>query len=88
MGVQLNIKDERTVQLARQLAQKLGRSVTDIVREALEEKASAREREVEAKIARLNAIVDEFQRNVPEEWRGKTSKEVMDSIYDEYGMPK
>ena len=88
MGVQLNIKDERTVQLARELAQKLGKSVTDIVREALEEKARARETEREAKIARLNEIVAEFQRNLPEEWRGKTSKEIMDAIYDEYGMPK
>jgi hypothetical protein len=88
MGIQLNIKDERTVQLARDLAEKLGKSVTEIVREALEEKTRAREAERAAKIARANEIVAEFQRNLPEEWRGKTSKEIMDSIYDEYGLPK
>ena len=39
MGVQLNIKDERTVDLARALAERLGQSVTQTIREALEEKA-------------------------------------------------
>lgn len=88
MGVQLNIKDERTVQLARDLAAKLGKSVTDTIREALEEKAQAQHEQRAAKLARLNAIADTFQRNLPAEWRGKTSREIMDAIYDERGMPK
>ena len=38
MGVQLNIKDEETVRLARELAAELGESVTQAVRIALQER--------------------------------------------------
>jgi antitoxin VapB len=87
MGAQLNIKDAETIELARGLAAKLGKSVTATIREALEEKAQQQNAERQAKIDHLNAIVDEFQKNMPEEWRGKTSKEIMDAIYDEDGLP-
>lgn len=87
MGAQLNIKDSETIELARTLATKLGKSVTATIREALEEKARRQDAELQEKIDRLNAIVDEFQKDMPEEWRGKTSKEIMDEIYDEDGLP-
>lgn len=86
MGAQLNIKDAETVELARSLAQKLGKSVTETIREALEEKARAREAEIEAKIARINAIVDDIRAKMPPEARRLTSKELMDAIYDEDGL--
>ena len=38
MGVQLNIKDEETVRLARELAAEMGESVTQAVRIALQER--------------------------------------------------
>ena len=38
MGVQLNIKDEETVRLARELAADMGESVTQAVRIALQER--------------------------------------------------
>jgi antitoxin VapB len=88
MGAQLNIKDAETVRLARELADATGQPVTKAIRQALERELERRESEIEAKIARANEIVAEFQRNLPEEWRGKTSKEIMDSIYDEHGLPK
>ena len=87
MGAQLNIKDSETIELARGLAAKLGKSVTATIREALEEKARKQDTELQAKIDAINEIVAEFQRNMPEEWRGKTSREIMDGIYDEDGLP-
>lgn len=88
MGVQLNIKDERTVQLARDLARQLGKSVTDIIREALEEKANAREAQIAAKIARINAVVDDMRARMSAETRAMTSKQLMDSIYGPDGLPE
>ncbi len=88
MGAQLNIKDSETVRLARELADATGQPVTKAIRQALEHELQRREAKIQTKIARVNAIVAEFQRNLPEEWRGRTSKEIMDSIYDEDGLPK
>ena len=88
MGAQLNIKDAETVRLAKELAGELGKSVTDTIREALEEKVLQRAAKRQATIDAINKIVDDFQRNMPEEWRGRTSKEIMDAIYDEHGLPK
>lgn len=88
MGAQLNIKDAETVRLARELADATGQPITKAIKQALERELERREEEIHAKIARANRIVDEFQRNLPEEWRGKTSREIMDAIYDEHGLPK
>lgn len=87
MGVQLNIKDAETVRLARSLADSTGRSVTETIREALKKAIAEREREVERRMAELREIVADFRKHMPEDWRGKTSKEIMDSIYDEDGLP-
>jgi antitoxin VapB len=88
MGAQLNIKDAATVELARDLARQLGKSVTETIKEALEEKARKREAEIEEAIQRVKEISREFRAAMPAEWRGKTSKEIMDEIYDEHGLPK
>lgn len=83
MGVQLNIKDPDTVRLARELAGKTGRTVTETIRSALERAQEERDRAIVEKIKRANEIVAEFQKHMPEEWRGKTSREIMDAIYDD-----
>ncbi|WP_337846745.1 type II toxin-antitoxin system VapB family antitoxin [Sphingomonas sp.] len=88
MGAQLNIKDAATVELARDLARQLGKSVTETIKEALEEKARKREAEIEEKIAAVREIAREFRDSMPPEMRGKTSKEWMDDIYDEDGLPR
>lgn len=87
MGAQLNIKDAETIRLARELADATGQPVTKAIKTALEQELARREEDIQARIARVNAIVAEFQRNMPEEWRGKTSKEIMDEIYED-GFPK
>ncbi len=88
MGAQLNIKDAETVELARDLARQLGKSVTETIKEALEEKAHKREAEIEENIAAVREIAREFRDSMPPEMRGKTSKEWMDDIYDEDGLPR
>jgi antitoxin VapB len=87
MGAQLNIKDAETIELARGLAAKLGKSVTATIREALEEKARAREADVQERIAAINKIVDDIRQKMSPEVRAMSSKELMDSIYDEDGLP-
>lgn len=87
MGVQLNIKDEATVELARDLARKLNKSVTAVIREALETKASERDAEIGRREAELDGILAEFRRNNAAKLAGVTSKELMDSIYVD-GLPE
>jgi hypothetical protein len=87
MGVQLNIKDERTVALARKLADDLHKSVTETIREALEEKQRRRTEEIEAKVRDIMAIAKGARDRWGAEFDGLTSKEIMDRIYDENGLP-
>lgn len=88
MGVQLNIKDPETVRLARELADVTGQPVTQAIRQALESELRRREEEVEATVSRLREIAREFRQDIPEAWRGKTSKEWMDDLYDADGLPR
>ena len=88
MGAQLNIKDAETVRLARELADATGQPVTKAIRQALEREWQRREEEVEATVTRLREIASEFRQNIPPEWRSKTSKEWMDDIYDDDGLPR
>lgn len=83
MGAQLNIKDAETIELARDLARQLGKSVTEIVREAVREKALAQATEQVERRKQIDAILAEIHANLPDEVRGMTSKELMDSIYDD-----
>ncbi|MBX9859905.1 MAG: type II toxin-antitoxin system VapB family antitoxin [Sphingomonas sp.] len=87
MAMQLNIKDPATIALAHRLADKTGKTMTAVIREALEREEREREEKVAAKIAAIMEIAADFRRNMPEEWRGKTSKEIMDEIYDDDGLP-
>ena len=87
MGVQLNIKDEATVRLARELARETGRSVTTTIREALERERRERLAHRDDWRRDLDTLVTEVRRTMPEEWRDKSAKEIMDSMYDEDGLP-
>lgn len=88
MGVQLNIKDAETVRLARELADATGQPVTQAIKQALESELRRRETEIEETIARVKEITREFVASIPLEMRGKSSKEWMDDMYDEDGLPK
>ncbi|MBJ6120623.1 type II toxin-antitoxin system VapB family antitoxin [Sphingomonas mollis] len=88
MGVQFNIKDAETVRKTRELASGSGRSMTEVIRAAIDREWREREDLVADKIRRANEIVDRIQAQLPEGWRGKTSKEIMDELYDEDGLPR
>lgn len=83
MATQLNIKDAETVRLVRAYAAETGRSIPATIRAAIENDRRAREAVIAEKIRRANEIVDEVRRLMPPEWRDKSSKEIMDSIYDD-----
>jgi hypothetical protein len=87
MGVQLNIKDARAAELARDLAKQLGKSVTEVVREALEEKTQRRAEEIESSLQRIAKLLDGIEDHWNPDTRHMTSKELMDSLYDEHGLP-
>lgn len=88
MGAQFNIKDAETVRKTRELASYSGRSMTEVIRAAIDREWREREDLVADKIRRANEIVDRIQGQLPEGWRGKTSKEIMDELYDEDGLPR
>ena len=87
MGVQLNIKDPETVRMARELAGQTGRSVTETIRSALERAYTEREAEIEATIRDVDEILKGSKDLWKPEWRDKSLKEIMDSIYDDDGLP-
>lgn len=87
MGVQLNIKDAQTVRLARELAGATGHSVTETIRTALEQAKADREADIAARLAQIGAIISDGRNYLAPEWRNKSLKEIMDSIYDENGLP-
>ena len=87
MGEQLKIDDPETIRLATKLAESRSVSITELLREILEREDREREAAVQEKIRRINAAVDEFRKHLPPEWEGKTSKEIMDELYED-GLPK
>lgn len=93
--MQLNIKSERTYQLASALARATGESLTMAVTVAVEERlarVAPKPRFSEEEIARRMAAIDEIQRNVREAFeaageRSPTKEEVDAMMYDEDGLP-
>jgi len=80
----LNIKDDETDGLARQLAELRGTSITEAVKSALKKDlADERRRQGKASLSELKAIARRF-----------SSRPVLDPtppdemLYDEYGIPK
>lgn len=88
MAAQLNIKDPETVRLARDLARSTGKSVTETVRSALRESEAAKEADLQRRIVEMTEVADCIHALLPPEWEDRTSKEIMDEIYDEDGLPK
>jgi antitoxin VapB len=83
MGVQLNIKDAETVRLARKLADASGRSVTETIKAALRKEDCSREAERAATLREMADISAQFRKHMPKEWHCKTSKQIMDAIYEQ-----
>ena len=90
VDVSLNIKNERTHALVRQLAQMTGQSQTSAVEDAVRrriEELSRSEDEVEARIKRIEQIAAEFSADLTDEDRAALLS-ADDYLYDELGLPK
>ncbi|MBX9882248.1 MAG: type II toxin-antitoxin system VapB family antitoxin [Sphingomonas sp.] len=87
MGAELKITDAETLRLAETLAAARGESVEAAIRGALEREMAVRELDLAKTIAAVREISRRFREKMPAEWHHMTSKEIMDSIYDEDGLP-
>lgn len=83
MAAQLNIKDEKVVDEWRTWAQRDGKSVMATMRDVMERERHRRETDRADRLAHMIAFTEELQAAVPPELKGLTSKEIMDSIYDD-----
>lgn len=84
MSAQLNIKNAKTHELARRLAERRNISSAKAVQAALEEALARDEADLERRIAEVRAITAEMRKH----WTDpRSSKEIMDSLYDEWGAP-
>jgi antitoxin VapB len=84
----LNIKDEEAHRLAGELAQLTGESLTFAVKTSIKERLD-RQREARKREGRMEWLRELTARTAPLMNDGRTSKELMDELYDdETGLPK
>lgn len=83
MATQLNIKDPVLIARARDLAKRDGRPVTATLRALVDKEWAAREAERSERLARMTAWAAEVHAQLPDDVKGLSSKEIMDSIYDD-----
>ena len=82
----LNIKNEETHQLARELAQLTGETMTGAITVAIRDRLERerRERSIEARIRQLRAIRERCRSLLKD---GPSAVEHGDFLYDENGLP-
>ena len=89
----LNIKKAATEAAIRELAAQTGQSLTDAVELAVIEKldrlkSASRPRTVEELLERLRPIQEAYAAARKATGDTRTGKELIDELYDEYGLPK
>ncbi len=80
---QLNIKDDEIIAKLRHLAERRSTSVTDVLRQIVEQASAQEEARVAERLAAIREITRESAKLVP--WG--TSSDHSD-LYDENGLPK
>ena len=80
----LNIKNEETCQLARELAELTGETMTGAITVALRERLE-RQREIAERLKRMRAISKRIAKHLRP---GPSAVEHGDWLYDENGLPK
>lgn len=84
----LNIKNEETHRLAKELAQRNGETVTTAVTIAIKERLR-RQEEAPKPTGRLARIIRIVERTAPRMNHARPTKELFDELYDnETGLPK
>ena len=86
MASQLNIKDPQTIANVTELARLTGRSKTDVVREAVQDKLRAQTKARMRSREDLMALIREIQERA--RMLGPIAPYSDDEFYDEYGLPK
>lgn len=86
----INIKNEDTCQLARELAHLTGETTTAAITVAIQERLERerRNRNVEARLRELRAISERCGRLLRDAPPGPSAVEHGDFLYDENGLPK
>jgi antitoxin VapB len=86
----LNIKDAEVAAKARKLARLTGKSITEAVSEALDEKLRATTRGgaagIEAREREVDAIVARFRRSLKP--GSQSPWKIADELYDDRGLPR
>ena len=80
----LNIKNDETCQLARELAELTGETITGAITVALRQRLE-REREIAERLKRMRAISKRIAKHLRP---GPSAVEHGDWLYDENGLPK
>ena len=80
----LNIKNEETCNLARELAELTGETMTGAITVALRERLERR-RDIQRRLDAIHEIQDRVARSLRP---GPSSTEIGDWLYDERGLPK
>lgn len=83
MATQLNLKDPILIERARALARRDGQPVTAKLRALVDREWEAQEADIARRREALKQLIREIREGMPEDVRGMTSKELLDSIYDE-----
>jgi hypothetical protein len=83
MGAQMNIKSQEACDLAREIAELRGVSLTQAVLEAL--RARKREMDRDERVQRALEIAREMRARMSPE---TLALDIDDFLYDEYGLPK
>lgn len=81
--MQLNIKDDAIVRKAKEWAAQDGHSVIDTIRAVFDRESQRREADRAERLARMREWADAVYAALPADVKGMTSKEIMDSIYDD-----
>lgn len=83
----LSIRDPETDHLARSLSKRLGKSITAVVREALDDYAIKAPRTTyDERLAAMEVLYRRWDAMPVVDPR--SAKEIMDDLYDDHGLPK
>jgi len=89
VDMSLNIKNETTHELVRQLAALTGQSQTSAVEDAVRRRlAELEQQRSDAELERRRRIREVIRRAQQIPATGRTTEEIMDELYDETGMPR
>lgn len=83
MAAQLNIKDPVLIERVRDLARRKHQLVTATLRALVDKEWETQQAERASFLAGMRAWSDAVHAELPDDVKGMTSKEVMDSIYDD-----